>query len=96
MQRNASAKTSGSVEPLIEASAETLTEPLFRFSALLCFFCLFGPAPAAETGHAQADQQGQESQPEQTSYDKEGPETSAEVRTKALAKMRAYPEHSPS
>jgi hypothetical protein len=52
-----------------EASAETLTEPLSRFSALLCFSCLFGPVPVAEESHGKADQQSQKSQSEQPPYE---------------------------
>jgi hypothetical protein len=56
------------------------------FSATLWFSRLFGPAPAVEESHGQADQQSQESQPEQAPNDEEGP--------KAPAKVRACPEHS--
>jgi hypothetical protein len=55
---------------------------------VLWFSRLFGSAPAAETSHAQADQQGQEGQPEKAPHDEEGPKAPAEVRIKAPAKVK--------
>jgi hypothetical protein len=71
-------------------------------SATLWFFRLCGPSPAAETSHGQANQQGQEGQPEKAPHDEEGPKAPAEARTKApakvktvaWAKVRTCPEHS--